>query len=133
MAKQVRITGLECLEIDGEYFSWNESFGEYWSDSGEPRVLQEGEIAAWRMQFNTGRGYTPQGQEIEAKILSWQLCPLVDRDVYKLGFIDHSRGICGTLQVAQLIPASVMREYDAGRYEGLWPGAYENLGFVGRV
>lgn len=76
---------------------------------------------------------TPQGQEIEAKILSWQLCPLEGRDVYKLGFIDHSRGICGTLQVAQLIPASVMGEYDAGRYEGLWTGAYEDLGFVGRV
>nr|WP_256837121.1 hypothetical protein [Pseudomonas oleovorans] len=77
--------------------------------------------------------YTPQGQEIEAKILSWQLCPLEGRDVYKLGFIDRSRGICGTVQVAQLIPAAVMREYDAGRYEGLWTGAYENLGFVGRV
>lgn len=133
MAKQARLPGLDYLQIDGEYFSWNESFDEYWSDSGEPRVLQEGEIAAWRMQFNTGRGYTPQGQEIEAKILSWQLCPLEGCDVYKLGFIDRSRGICGTLQVAQLIPASVMGEYDAGRYEGLWTGAYENLGFVGRV
>ncbi|UXH55933.1 hypothetical protein Q1Z72_01470 [Pseudomonas qingdaonensis] len=133
MAKQARLPGLDHLQIDGEYFSWNESFDEYWSDSGEPRVLQEGEIAAWRVQFNTLRGYTPQGQEIEAKILSWQLCPLEGRDVYKLGFIDRSRGICGTVQVAQLIPAAVMREYDAGRYEGLWTGAYENLGFVGRV
>ncbi|MNR48155.1 hypothetical protein D3C85_1673540 [compost metagenome] len=70
---------------------------------------------------------------IEAKILSWQHCLLEGRDVYKLGFIDRSRGICGTLQVAQLIPASVMGEYDAGRYEGLWTGVYENLGFVGRV
>lgn len=55
MAKQARLPGLDHLQIDGEYFSWNESFDEYWSDSGEPRVLQEGEIAAWRVQFNTLR------------------------------------------------------------------------------
>jgi len=129
MAKQALITGLDRLEINGENFSWNETFDEYWSDSGEPRVLQDGEIAAWRMRFNTGRQYAPEGQEIEARILSWRLCPQQGRPVYTLAFLDKSRGICGTLQVAKVNPASLMGEYDAGRYEGLWTGAFESLGF----
>ena len=127
MAKQARITGLDRLEINGENFSWNETFDEYRSDSCEPRVLQDGEIAAWRMHFNTGRGYAPEGQEIEARILSWCLCPLEGRYVYRLGFLDKSRGICGTLQVASVNPASLLAEYDAGRYEGLWTGSFEHF------
>lgn len=96
-------------------------------------MLQEGEIAAWRMQFNTGREYTPQGQEIEAKICSWQFCAISGKDTYNLAFIDRSRGVCGVVQVGAVRPEALMQEYDAGRYKGHWTGGYELLGFFGRV
>lgn len=82
MAQQNRIAGIDRLEINGQQYTWNETFAAYWSDSGEPRALQEGEIAAWRMDFQSGRNYGPSGHRIEAKIISSQSCPLEGRDVH---------------------------------------------------
>ncbi|MBX9753115.1 MAG: hypothetical protein K2X80_00045 [Pseudomonadaceae bacterium] len=124
MAQQNRIAGIDRLEINGQQYTWNETFAAYWSDSGEPRALQEGEIAAWRMDFQSGRNYGPSGHRIEAKIISSQSCPLEGRDVHRVMFLDHTRGVCGYVHLASVTPEALMREYDAGRYEGSWTGAF---------
>lgn len=35
MAQQNRIAGIDRLEINGQQYTWNETFAAYWSDSGE--------------------------------------------------------------------------------------------------
>lgn len=124
MAQQNRIAGIDRLEVNGHQYTWNEAFSSYWSDSGEPRALQEGEIAAWRMGFQSGRNYGPEGQWIEVKIISSQFCQLSEMDIHRVMFLDHTRGICGYVLLASVTPEALMREYDAGRYEGSWTGAF---------
>lgn len=126
MPAQPRITGLDRLEISGRVYEWNETFSSYWSVSGEPRALQVRDLADWRMSFQSGRHYGPDGHRIEAKIISSQLCPLEGRTIYRVMFLDHTRGICGYLHLANLTPESLMREYDAGRYEGSWTSAFDD-------
>lgn len=124
MANQKYIAGLDHLEIEGRVFSWNPTFSSYWTVNGDPRALQESELANWRMTFQSGRSYGPDGQRIELRIVSSQLCPLGGRTIYRVMFLDHTRGICGFVHLANVTPESFMCVYDAGRYEGSWTGAF---------
>lgn len=124
MANQKHIAGLDRLEIQGTVFSWNPTFSSYWTVNGDPRALQESELVNWRMTFQSGRSYGPDGHRIELRIIFSQLCPLEERVIYRVMFLDHTRGICGYLHLANLTPESFMRVYDAGRYEGSWTGSF---------
>ena len=124
MARQTHIPGLEQLQLNGIAYSWNATMGEYWSESGDPRVLQSEDIQAWLLTFNTKRPYSPEGQKIEAKIISQDVCPVTDRPLFCLRFLDHTRGICGDVLVSEVTADALMTEYDAGRYQALWTGAF---------
>lgn len=39
-------------------------------------------------------------------------------------FLDHTRGICGDVLVSEVTADALMAEYDAGRYQSLWTGAF---------
>lgn len=123
-ATQSRIPGLDRLMISGLTFSWNETFAEYWSESEEACVLQDGEIESWRMSFNTGRQYTPQGQETEAKIVSQEICPILGESLWRLRFHDRSRGIYGAVALSEVTLRALMAEYDEGRCVGLSCSTY---------
>lgn len=124
MARQTHIPGLEQLQLNGIAYSWNATMGEYWSESGDPRVLQSEEIHAWLLAFNTKRPYSPEGQKIEAKIIAQDVCSVTDRPLFGLLFLDHTRGICGDVLVSEVTADALMAEYDAGRYQSLWTGAF---------
>lgn len=124
MARQCRIPGQLRMQIAGIAYSWNETLGAYWSESGDPRVLQMDEIGCWVLAFNTGRGYSPEGQQIEAKIIAQDVCPVTDRPLFGLRFLDRTRGICGDVVVSQVTADALMAEYDSGRYQALWTGAF---------
>lgn len=124
MATQQRIPGLTRLEINCVVFAWNANQGAYLSEEAEPRHLSDDEMLFWRMIFNTGRQYTPEGQKIEARIISQDECPVLNTAVWKLRFIDRSRMICGDVELLEVTPQALMLEYDAGRYTPLWTGAF---------
>jgi len=124
MAAQQLIPGLIRLEVDGLAFDWSANHGAYLSNDAEARCLTEDEMMSWRMSFNTGRQYTPEGQEIEARIISQDDCPILNTTVWKLRFIDRSRAICGDVELLEVTQQALMLEYDAGRYTGLWTGAF---------
>jgi len=91
MARQTHIPGLEQLQLNGIAYSWNATMGEYWSESGDPRVLQSEDIQAWLLAFNTKRPYSPEGQKIEAKIIAQDVCPVTDRPLFCPLSGPHSR------------------------------------------
>ncbi|QCT95388.1 hypothetical protein FEV13_00085 (plasmid) [Stutzerimonas degradans] len=124
MARQAFIPGLERLQLNGIDYCWNETMGEYWSETGDPRVLQSEDIGAWVLAFNTKRAYSPEGQEIEAKIIAQDVCPVTDCPLFGLRFLDRTRGICGDVVVTHVTAEALMGEYDAGRYQALWTGAF---------
>jgi hypothetical protein len=68
------------------------------------------------LRFNTGRGYSAEGQKIEAQVL----CPadIVDgRDRYVVRFADRTRMIYGEVTVSEPVTQrAIMAEYDAGGY-----------------
>lgn len=43
--KMQKITGFNSISVDGTRYEWNDTFGEYWSSTGEPRVLQNNDAA----------------------------------------------------------------------------------------
>lgn len=43
--KMQKITGFNTFKVDGVQYEWNDAFGEYWSSTGEPRVLQNNDAA----------------------------------------------------------------------------------------
>jgi hypothetical protein len=72
--------------------------------------------------FNTGRGYSREGQRIVAKLLS------IDADEhmpsYRFAFADLDRGIYGRATAwGSFDQKTIMAAYDAGGYEGTWSTA----------
>lgn len=67
------------------------------------------------LKFNTGRGYSPQGQRISATLLPDG----------RMVFVDHDRGIRGrTLQLCPVLNEAqqqywLMKQYDLNQYEDL--------------
>ena len=43
--KMQKITGFNTFKVDDVQYEWNDTFGEYWSSTGEPRVLQDNDAA----------------------------------------------------------------------------------------
>lgn len=79
-------------------------------------------MTAHAIAFNTGRGYSPEGQRIVAKVLATEtdeLCPM-----HRFAFADLDRGIFGRATCfGEFTQANVMAAYDAGNYEGTWSTA----------
>ncbi|MGL4448070.1 MAG: hypothetical protein ACRCXH_13375 [Shewanella sp.] len=70
-----------------------------------------------KLRFNTGRGYTAEGQVIEAAITKISVDPDGFFDpVAHVEFNDLSRYIRHTVAVTTFDQASIMAEYDACRY-----------------
>ena len=70
------------------------------------------------IKFNTLRGYTPEGQIIEASVIGTEPCPIFeDETVLRVKFTDHSRNISGTMTVSELSERAIMQSYDNGWYE----------------
>jgi hypothetical protein len=85
-------------------------------------------VESQAIQFNTGRGYTPEGQIINAMVV--EIVPDTDPDAvfvgvtYKAVFYDKSRHISG--EISFWMPdgdgrfnlrEEVMRKYDHNQYE----------------
>lgn len=79
------------------------------------------QLAQNTFRFNTGRGYSKEGQVVEVEILKTE----ADRegvDVHEIRFADHTRSIYGKIQVTgEVTMRKIMAEYDTGRYKGLSP------------
>ena len=63
------------------------------------------------MTFNTGRGYSPEGQTIEVQEVGKD-----DFGDIVVRFQDITRGIKGEMVVWEFTKQAVMNAYDAGRY-----------------
>lgn len=63
------------------------------------------------LEFNTGRLYTAEGQEIKATVLD-----ITEDGHYRVHFDDTSRMISGEVEVSLFTQSAIMIEYDAGRY-----------------
>lgn len=66
------------------------------------------------MGFNTGRGYSPEGQRIVAVVVG--IDPTNPRPLARVAFSDITRMISGVVMVSRFDSGSIMDEYDAGRY-----------------
>lgn len=68
------------------------------------------------LTFNTGRHYSPKGQNIEVKVTERK------EDAFgpfaRAHFADHTRGVYGEILLndGELTQDAVMRAYDEGRY-----------------
>ena len=70
--------------------------------------------------FNTGRGYSVDGQII----IAWTEDEEVEGDVLapwpNVKFHDYSRGISGEMEIPSLTVKDVMQGYDSHWYKPLW-------------
>lgn len=69
-----------------------------------------------KLKFNTGRGYSPEGQIITAVLVSTAPCPLFGTPLHAVDFHDITRGIRGRVMVCDFTEASVLAAYDRGGY-----------------
>ena len=65
-----------------------------------------------RIDFNTGRGYTAQGQQITAEVVAKKLDGIGDMRLLVL-MTDHSRGLEYLYDLAELTATAVLHHYDA--------------------
>lgn len=65
-----------------------------------------------KLKFNTGRGYSPEGQIITAVLVSTAPCPLFGTPLHTVDFHDVTRGIRGRVTVCDFTEASVLAAYD---------------------
>ena len=73
-------------------------------------------MAEQKMEFNTGRHYSPDGQIIRAEVVRVEACQIFGEDVYIVRFDDVTRGIRGEVSVLEFTESAIMRKYDAGQY-----------------
>ena len=70
-----------------------------------------------KLKFNTGRGYSSEGQIITAVLVSTAPCPLFGTPLHAVDFHDITRGIRGRVTVCDFTEASVLAAYDRGGYD----------------
>lgn len=84
-----------------------------------------------RIEFNTGREYTKEGQRITAEIIDTKTCSIFeDETTHLVRMIDHSRGLDYLYEMSELTEHNVMRAYDGGSclsYSRSADGSYERL------
>jgi len=64
-----------------------------------------------RIDFNTGRGYTAEGQQITAEVVAQKLDGIGDMRLLVL-MTDHSRGLEYLYDLAELTEGAVLHHYD---------------------
>ncbi len=70
-------------------------------------------------RFNTGRGYSKEGQIIEVEVVKTIKYPSGD-DVHRVRFADHTRRIYGIIDVVgPITQQKIMAQYDQGLYEDI--------------
>lgn len=68
------------------------------------------------IKFNSGRGYTDQGQRIAATVLEFDDYHIMPMS--KVLFVDIDRGLHGILTIYGTVnQRSIMNEYDESRFE----------------
>ena len=80
---------------------------EAWQVIGKQNGSEVGE----RIDFNTGRGYTAQGQQITAEVVAQKLDGIGDMRLLVL-MTDHSRGLEYLYNLSELTEDAVLRRYD---------------------
>jgi hypothetical protein len=94
---------------DDHYAALVAEFGDIISKPGPGAELNS-------IEFNTGRGYSSEGQRVEAWVVALdQTIP--EWPVKVVYFNDRSRMIDGLVRVRSLTEKDVMEEYDHGRYQ----------------
>lgn len=68
------------------------------------------------LSFNTGRGYTAEGQQITCEVIGKTVCPILEDEMLEVRFNDTSRGIAGVVTVYSLTQAEIMAAYDSNNY-----------------
>ncbi len=81
------------------------------------------DIKGKKIEFNTGRGYSKDGQVIKAQEFN---TPYEDMDFFEdknldqyIVFEDITRGIKGRIDLCRLSELDIMRNYDSGNYENV--------------
>lgn len=75
-----------------------------------------------RIEFNTGRQYTAQGQIVVALLLKTEvdeIFPGCDLTTCTVEFHDKSRHVAGTIQVNAFTEQEIMGAYDRGAYNSI--------------
>ncbi|UOX39957.1 hypothetical protein [Vibrio phage V-YDF132] len=71
-----------------------------------------------KIQFNTFRAYSTEGQPIDAEVLE-----VIEQPhwfpKYRVKFIDYARNIKGEVVVSDLTEDAIMQEYDNGNYKNI--------------
>ena len=85
-----------------------------------------------RIEFNTGREYTKEGQRITAEIIDTKTCSIFeDETTHLVRMIDHSRGLDYLYEMPELTQHNVMRAYDSDTeclsYSRSADGSYRRL------
>ena len=81
---------------------------EAWQVIGKQNGSEVGE----RIDFNTGRGYTAEGQQITAEVVAQKLCEDFGDMRLLVLMTDHSRGLEYLYDLAELTATAVLRHYD---------------------
>ena len=68
------------------------------------------------LQFNTGRGYSAEGQIITASVVSVAPCEIFGTPLLTVDFHDVTRGVKGRVVVDSFTEAAVLAAYDKGGY-----------------
>lgn len=68
-----------------------------------------------KIEFNTGRQYTAEGQRITAEIIDTRMCNIIDEITHLVRMVDHSRGIEYLYELPELTQRLLMTEYDHNR------------------
>ena len=90
------------------------------------------EATPTKIEFNTGRNYTAEGQRITAEIIDTKTCDLFGDLTHLVKMIDHSRGLNYLYELPELTSHEVMRAYDDGEtqclsYSKSKDGSYKRL------
>ena len=73
-------------------------------------------MANQSLSFNTGRGYSSEGQIINCEVVGKTTCPILDEDMLEVRFDDVTRGITGVVTIYSLTQSEVMNAYDNNQY-----------------
>ena len=65
-----------------------------------------------RIDFNTGRNYTAEGQQITAEVIAQKHCEIMEETWFLVLMTDHSRGLDYLYEMPQLTRRNVMNRYD---------------------
>ena len=69
-----------------------------------------------KIEFNTGRMYSDQGQRIVAEVIDKEDCEVLPMLIVK--FTDLDRMIEGVVEVFSLTQEEIMHQYDTNQYIG---------------